>query len=196
MTKFLTLKHWQIFGLVLGLQFVFQSFIVGTFITSTNPLSSLYFLPVTVNLINGFLFSWYFSIGTYLHKRLPSQVHMNLKRFKTFLIFPFVYLLLFSAYIVGMFFNVSNGEEINPSNYILVIPLHLFSLFCIFYCLHFIAKALKSVEYQRPVTLNEFTGELLLLWIYPIGIWFIQPRINKLSDTTMKYENQLLETNI
>jgi hypothetical protein len=61
-----------------------------------------------------------------------------------------------------------------------ILPLHLFSMFCIFYCLYFNAKALKAVEWRRPVTFGDYAGEFFLLWFFPLGIWFIQPRINQL----------------
>jgi len=56
-------------------------------------------------------------------------------------------------------------------------------MFCIFYSLYFIAKELKSVELQKPVTFSDFAGEFFLLWFFPIGIWIIQPRINKIFES-------------
>jgi len=51
-----------------------------------------------------------------------------------------------------------------------------------FYCLYFNAKALKTAELQKPLTFSDFAGEFFLLWFFPIGIWILQPRINKLFD--------------
>jgi hypothetical protein len=56
-------------------------------------------------------------------------------------------------------------------------------MFFIFYSLYFIAKELKSVELQKPVTFSDFAGEFFLLWFFPIGIWIIQPRINKIFES-------------
>jgi len=61
---------------------------------------------------------------------------------------------------------------------------HLFSMFCLFYCLYFIAKALKTVELQRPVTFSDYAGEFFLLWFYPVGVWILQPRINQIFAAT------------
>jgi len=59
-----------------------------------------------------------------------------------------------------------------------------------FYCLYFISKSLKAVELQRDVTFNDYAGEFFLIWFFPIGIWFIQPRINKLFDETLQIPEQ------
>lgn len=64
----------------------------------------------------------------------------------------------------------------------LLIFLYLCSAFCIFYCFYFIAKALKTVELQRPVNFRDFAQEFFLIWILPVGIWIIQPRINQLFN--------------
>jgi hypothetical protein len=49
-----------------------------------------------------------------------------------------------------------------------------------FYTLWFNAKTFKSVELQREALIGDYIGEFFLLWYFPIGIWFIQPRINKI----------------
>lgn len=61
-----------------------------------------------------------------------------------------------------------------------IIPAHLISMAGIFYSLYFAARALKSVELQRSVSFNDFRREFFLLWFFPVGIWLIQPRINRL----------------
>jgi hypothetical protein len=55
-------------------------------------------------------------------------------------------------------------------------------MFCIFYALYFNAKALKAVEWQKKVTLSDYVGDFFLIWFFPIGLWFIQPRINNIVN--------------
>jgi bacteriorhodopsin len=64
----------------------------------------------------------------------------------------------------------------------LVVPLHLFSMFYIFYTLYFAAKTVKTVELQREVTFSDFAGEFFLIWFYPVGVWIIQPKVNKMIE--------------
>ena len=81
---------------------------------------------------------------------------------------------------------MANGSE--PSGILIggliavIVPLHLFSIFCIFYSVYFVAKTFKTVELQREVTFSDFVGEFFMLWFYPIGIWIIQPKINKMIE--------------
>ena len=63
-----------------------------------------------------------------------------------------------------------------------IVPLHLFSMFCIFYSLYFVAKTFKTVELQRQVSFSDFAGEFFMIWFYPIGIWIVQPKINKMIE--------------
>jgi hypothetical protein len=193
MTKFLTLKHWQLFGLLLGLPMIFQFIFVGSIFSTNNPTIVFKAFPVIMILYMGLFFGWFYSLGTNLHKKLPDTVTMNLKKFKIFLLIPAVYTLLFSFYMSSMFSNVSTGTEPNPAFFGIIFPLHLFSMFCIFYCLYFISKELKAVEWQIPVTFSDFAGEFFLIWFFPLGIWIIQPRINKLfeNNTDAKAESEI-----
>lgn len=189
MTKFLRLKHWQLFGLLTGLPMVFQFITIGSVVSSKDPTTMFYFLPIMMILFIGLFFGWFYALGTNLHKKLPETVTMNITKFKIFLFIPIIYMLVLSVFMFGMFSNISTGRQPNPAIFALIIPLHLFSMFCIFYCLYFNAKALKTVEWQKPVTFGDFAGEFFLIWFFPIGIWIIQPRINKLFDTNLNINN-------
>jgi hypothetical protein len=191
MTKFLTLKHWQLFGLLIGIPMLFQFFTIGSVVSSNEPTRMFYFFPIMMILFVGLFFGWFYSLGTNLHKKLPPTVEMNLTRFKVFLFIPAIYMLLIFVVMFGMFSNFSQGEQPSLGIAALIVPLHLFSMFCIFYCLYFNAKALKSVEWQRPVTFSDFAGEFFLIWFFPLGVWIIQPRINKLFDTTLESPQML-----
>jgi len=104
--------------------------------------------------------------------------------FKAFFFIPLIYITgVMTA--VGFFFNSNTLQATNePPFWLLgafavIIPLHLFSMFCIFYCLYFVAKTIKTVELQREVTFSDFIGEFFLVWFHLIGVWILQPRINK-----------------
>jgi hypothetical protein len=48
------------------------------------------------------------------------------------------------------------------------------------YSLYFVAKTIKTAELQKECTFKDFTEEFILILFYPIGLWIIQPRINKI----------------
>lgn len=63
-----------------------------------------------------------------------------------------------------------------------ILPLHLFSMFCIFYALYYDARTIRSIELNRDPEASEYLVEMMLLWIWPVGIWILQPRINKIYN--------------
>ena len=199
MKAFLSLKHWQLFLLLVGLPFFFEFVMMGIIIASSNIEPMEVFFPLFMITFIGVFFGWLYSLGINLYKRLPATVKMNLTAFKFFLIFPVVYMLCLSVFIGGMFFSTFSGNtsgtnavgtaNSNPAIFLLIFPIHLFAMFCIFYCIYFIAKALKAAEWQRPVTAGDYIGEFFLLWFYIVGVWFIQPRVNKLFYPPPAFDN-------
>jgi len=125
-------------------------------------------------------------LETNLHKKLPETAPMNLNRFKILLLIPVAYMLLLFVFMFVMISNPSPYKQPNPEILALIIPLHIFSTFCMFYCLNFKAKALKKVELQRPATFSDFVGEFFLILFFSIGIWTLQPRTNKQFGTSME----------
>ncbi|HHJ49333.1 MAG TPA: hypothetical protein ENJ88_00320 [Phaeodactylibacter sp.] len=74
----------------------------------------------------------------------------------------------------------------------MIVPLHLFSLFAIISSFVFCAKTLKAVELQRPVKFEDFVGEVVLFWFWILGVWFLQPRINRIAEGTQVPDDILL----
>jgi hypothetical protein len=171
--------------------------LIGSAMTGINPAIYLVAFPILVILDVAIFFGWFYALGTNLHKKLPPTATMNLVRFKIFLFIPIIYMLLVCVGIFGLVSNLSSGGQLNPSIFAVIVPLHFFCMFCMFYCLYFNAKVLKAVELQKPVTFSEFAGEFFLIWFFPIGIWIIQPRLNKLFDPTAEADyDEILDHNI
>lgn len=197
MSVFLRLKHWQLFVLLLGIPVVMEIFMVSTMITTRDFTIVMKAFPVMMAVMMAVFFGWFYALGTGLHKKLPETVPMNLGLFKAFLLIPVVYIIGFSFYMTHLMGFMMTADLIPAHNtppgpipvrdlspelgaFFLIVPLHLCSMFCIFYCIYFIAKALKAVELQRPVVLGDYIGEFFLIWFYIVGVWIIQPKVNKL----------------
>lgn len=184
-------KHWQVFLLSVvipvTLQIVVAQMAVNSMLENTGPYDPNAFqighlFPFIVALPIGILFSWFWSIGVGLGSRLPDHLRLNVGLFKTFLLIPVAYLtfiLLFSHRIFAG--SMVSGEGFNMQLLGIMLLLHLFSVFCIFYCMYFVAKTYKTAELQREVSFSDFIGEFFLVWFYPVGIWFLQPRLNKMA---------------
>lgn len=205
MNLFLRAKHWQLFlftfGLPLILEIILVANLMGNIIThisqNTDPtpgpfLAYFKILPVIILLSIGALFGWMFSIAIGLQKMLPDGVKMKTTLFKVFFFFPLVYLVLFCLFFVFIFESIQNaqtGSEPGPVVFIgfaIIFPLHLFAMFCIFYNINFVAKTIKMVELRRQVTFSDYIAEFFLVWFHFVGVWVLQPRINKLQEN---YEN-------
>lgn len=194
--KFLKAKHWQLFLLIFGIPMLFQVVLMITMFANigsgNNPdisfmLNFMLFFPIMMILVIATQFGWFWSMAIGLQSKVPENVKMNIKKFKIFFFIPLIYLVLVSIFIgvvtSGM---IESGKApsfgLIMSLVVIVIPLHLFSMFCIFYSLYFVAKTYKTVELQREASFSDFAGEFFMIWFYPIGIWIIQPRINKMIE--------------
>lgn len=184
--KFLKAKHWQIFMLTFGLPFLIQIIMILMTIIGNDPMIMMNIFPVIMILFLGGFLGWFWSIGVGLQIKVPNDVKMKVKKFKVFLIIPLIYMLFISISVGSMFNATFTGQEPSPgmigSMVGIIVPLHLFSMFCIFYCLYFVAKTFKTVELQREVTFSDFAGEFFMIWFFPIGIWIVQPKVNKMIE--------------
>ena len=199
---FLKAKHWQLFLFVFGIPLTFQFIVMGTMIanirSNTAPDPALIFkymkfFPIIMLIFIGGLFGWFWSVATGLQSKVPADVKMKVKKFKIFFFIPMIYMLfIFTGMAIvmsGMVEMIASGEKPSETLIIslvaIILPLHIFSLFCIFYSLYFVAKTIKTVELQREVKFPDFAGEFFMIWFYPIGIWIVQPKINKMIENKL-----------
>lgn len=192
MKQLLQLKHWQIFTLLIGAPLLFQVITIGLLMAGKSPASFFVAFAAMMLLSGGVFFSWFYALGTRLYKKLLGTVSLNIKLFKVALFTPAIYIILVLGYMLWALASASAGQDSpNAGILLVIIPLHLLSVAGIFYCLRFNAKALKSVELQRPVVLSDYPGELFMIWFFPIGIWIIQPRVNQLFQAPASEQNTL-----
>jgi len=180
---YLKSKHWQLFTIFFLSMSIMQIGMISTIIFSEH----YKYLGIFIGLFAGFglllFLGWFYFIIKGLDKKIE---HDNLKVYKSY----FIYLLIFPVlYIVTVFtvlqqgFTISTkGSTVSDILQIFIIPAHLFSMFCIFYLMYKAARTIKTVEFKRKVTFADFAGEFFLLWFSPIGIWILQPKINKFAE--------------
>lgn len=179
---FLKAKHWQLFILMVGLPFLFQIITIIYVIVTDNPLFALSTFPIFMLLYVFIFFGWFWSIGYGLHKFLPENHNLNLKKFIIFFFSPLVYitLLMFSMMYFGVFNEFPPPDDMIGISLAVIAPLHLFAMYCMFYMLYFCAKTIKTIELNREVEFADYAGEFFLIWFYIIGIWILQPKINRI----------------
>lgn len=192
--SFLRAKHWQLFSLLFGLPIVMQIYLMGFSFRqvfaegqpqfeSILPTIIVVFALVSISVF--ILFGWMWSIGVGLQTKIPEDVQMAVTRFKAFVSFPAIYILVLMGLTISMLTHLDAGvgeTGMNPAYFFLIIPFHFFSMFCIFYSMYFVAKTIKTVELQKEAKFGDFVGEFFMMWFYPIGLWILQPKINQMSE--------------
>jgi len=193
--RYLRAKHWKLFLLICGVPMIFQFLLMATMLANmdmSNPPTAIVFpeifglFPILTIMFICTLFGWLWAIAIGLQDKLPANLKMNTGKFKTFFFIPAVYMLLIAISLKFTLRMIEHGEEptigLLKSSMAIIIPLHLFSMFCMLYCLYFASKTFKTVELQRETTFSDFAGEFFLLWFFPVGVWVVQPKINKMVD--------------
>ena len=201
---FLKAKHWQLFLLTFGIPMIFQIIMMGTMISGISSgnepdveVMFNYFkiFPIIMILFMGVFFGWFWSVAIGLDEKIPEPLKLNTGRFKLFFFFPIVYILGISVFMFFMFSNLAGVATITGVGSVvpIIFLLHLFSMFCMFYCLYFVAKTIKTAETQKKVTFGDFAGEFFLIWFFPIGVWIVQPKINKMIEGDLDYNESILD---
>jgi hypothetical protein len=177
MKKILKAKHWQIFMISVGLPVIIQiAVILFSMITNNPVLMDKFLLPIIMVFFVGGFLGWFWSIAINLQDKLPGELKLKVNRFKTFLLLSIVYIVIYFVFI-------DSSEAFDePATFAITIPFHMFFMFCILYCLFIVSKTFKTVELQRIVTFSDFAVEFFLIWFFPVGIWIIQPKINKMIE--------------
>lgn len=185
--KFLKAKHWQVFLLTFGLPFVLQIFTMSWIFSSVfeaeNPdpaqmLPMISIFPLLGLVFIAIQFSWNWSVVMGLDRIIPPEYRLNLRAFRVFFFIPMIYALIFSL----SFLFLMNDTYPNPIFLLVVIPVHLFSMFCIVYCSYIVAKSIRTAEEGQTVHFSDYVAEFFMLWFFPIGVWLLQPRINQLAE--------------
>jgi hypothetical protein len=163
MKFFLTAKHWQIFLILL------MGLILNNFTVENQPLLTI-ILSVIGHLI---IFCWPLILGIELYQYLPGRIEMSRTYF---VINALIFLLTYTAIIIisegeGMSFN---GLEALPFMYVFFAFLHYMT---------FPARVLKSIKTGKRASFADYIGYVALIIFWPIGIWLLQPRINRYAPS-------------
>lgn len=156
MKLFLTGKAWQLFVGFLAFAIIFQ------------------FLPLNLGTsIFVILYGgWLYAIASAANDRVETKLKKSNRWILLGLIYAVLYIAFSSIFLLGEKGSVGMAP--------FLIPLHLLAMCGIFYALIVAARRLVTYERQKEVGFYEFSGPFFLLWFFPFGIWFIQPRVNKM----------------
>ncbi|MGL4597261.1 MAG: hypothetical protein ACRCYO_07025 [Bacteroidia bacterium] len=182
MNALLRLKHWQLFILLYAIPFVLYLIVVITTLVSQNMMAMGVGMLLLMVYSIGSFGTWMYAVAKLSFEMRPQGSEMRITRFQLALLFPAFYFALLFLIIFYFISNLPDVSAPNPLLFLLIIPCHLISMFCIFYVLYFVAKTFKGAELQYPVHFSDYFVDFILVWFLPVGIWFLQPRINALLE--------------
>ncbi|MEE4256076.1 MAG: hypothetical protein V2I47_03480 [Bacteroidales bacterium] len=193
MELFLKAKHWQLFLFnfaipfflfLLGIVFMIGVAASRQFNDPDFPFLMIPFFVGIGLLASAVQYLWTWAAGINLNKRLPEELRLNTTLFKVCFFYP----IFFALFFILLFLISIYPEPGFKLIYLLLIPFHLFSVFCSFYCYYFVARVIKTNEMDRYTSISDYIAEIFMVWFFFIGIWFLQPKINKIISESDNQE--------
>ena len=184
MKEIIRLKHWQVFSIVtIGYIIIYvlptTNFKIGS-ITSVE----LAAIATIVTLI--LLFSYTLTIGLFLNNIKDNTYH-----FKNWIL-----IIAVCCCILG--YSYLNLQRLNFDTEFIPFWVSFIStpstFWGLYYTFYQVAKSLKSVELDREAKFTECIIDAITLFALPIGVWFIQPRINRILTVVEQIENETVNT--
>ena len=172
MPFFLRMKNWELF-LMLVLPSA-MTLMVGL------PLEPLVVATIGLFLMLVLLL-WMYSIGSWSNRRLPEALRLNPLPFAAALAIPPIYLLMYIFLYIPL---LADGGPSKPPLWLL--PMHMLLMVALFYVLWYTARLLKSLQENEEADFLIFSSTFFLLFIFPLGIWLIQPSVKQLYDRLEK----------
>ena len=155
----LRLKHWQVFFILL------IGSIASNFIWEDHELFNL--------ALNSFgliiYFFWYFAVGLELTEHLPPRVELP----RTLFIVNAFVLIISMVIIVAVFNGQFSGNGLLGFLWI------AYLMYAMLQFMFYPGKALRTVEQGTEATFGQYFKYVLQMIFWPIGIWWIQPKLNK-----------------
>lgn len=165
MNKLIEIKHWHLLVLILFPGIVINLLDLNDF--------WLWFGTIWYCIIYN---SWLFSIGNVVCKTNANSL-FEIFLFKISFIYPFI---CFAVVIYKQF------SDPNSFPYWLV-PFQILLISSEFYFMYFVSKNLVNFEKKHGVETSNIFSTFCAFWFFPIGIFFVQPRVNQLKQV---YQNR------
>jgi Ca2+/Na+ antiporter len=174
-------KNWEVFGIVVG------GYVVGLgfFFKGTAPREFSHLAQSTAlafALIGGVLsslfLSWLLCLGKFLTSVLLPEQRMNFPFFRLAMTYAIGFVVFFMTMVTRSQFQMS------------LFVMSLLYMFCALYGLHFVSKSLVLAETGKAESFYDYAGPFFLLWFFFLGIWIIQPRVNRLYSASTGELNQ------
>lgn len=184
-SNFLKAKHWQLFLFICGFPLLLEGYMLYQMEINQNIYNldrtiietMVRYLPWMILMFGVsffFWFYWFWSIAVGLQCKARGGVFLDVKKFKLLFRMAMVYLLM----VYALIFYFLCFQTFYWVMALIVLPMHFITMYGMIYSIIFVAKTYKTVMLKREVSFSEYMGTFCMFWIFPIGIWFVQPIIN------------------
>jgi hypothetical protein len=179
------LKAWQVFVALVAPMLSAQMYMVNVLPVPqpgqppdmAKMAQHLTHMMVVSALMCAMFLSWLVSVGCVANARIDVSIRPPVRWYLSAAVYAPSY-----AAIAGSFF--SRFFETGANLPVVIIVMHVAAMVAIFYVLGFSAKNLIMAERSTPVSFFDYSGPFFLMWLFPFGIWFVQPRVNRLVAQT------------
>ena len=180
MDWFLRARHWQIFLLIflVPVAIVLAGLIMVSHQLSTGIL--FYAIPVAIALSQVSYYGWMWAVGSKLMPANGARVRL----FRLFVFIPIVLIVLILVFWLSgaTMFSLGSYSVVSVlyGSLLVVLPLQMANVLTMLYCFMFVARVIKEAGSGRGAAFEDYFREFVLVALLPLGIWFLQPRVNKL----------------
>ncbi len=159
----LKVKHWQAF------LFNVLALLLINFTLKGDPLST------GLLIASGFLlhFGWFAVLGNSIAPSLPPDTGYS----PTWFWIDIFFVIISWAGIAIL--TDSHGYQ---GTGLAALPI-FYLLFAMVHIPWFLAATVVAIEKQRKPEFGFYFGTLLMFVFWPVGVWFVQPRLNKIHDS-------------
>lgn len=176
MKLFLRLKNWQVFALMIVLPFILTIVIFKLLDLGEYELDILRGMSLLIYYI--VFMCWNYSVINYFNR--PSRIlgKSYLKWVNRLIVIVILYVIVFLQ--LELYF-----EELLVVSAVLM-PAFFFTFVHLVYG---VAKTLKTVQLQEEVKKSDIIVEMFMIFYLPIGIWWIQKRVNQFYEEKANSSN-------
>lgn len=180
MEIFLKAKHWHLFLLIIGIPIMIE--IIDTFIVLSGAGEAFTFRAVLrLLLIIPFItfYFWIFAVGNFLNKRVSDHLDTKTGYFSLAVgtsAFSMFFLSIFSFFIWDDWQQLMLKDDFTYIVFGIIVFLAIATLLL---SISYVAKTLVRAERNAEVNSSDFYSEFVMILFFPLGIWILQPRINK-----------------
>ncbi len=180
MKEMIRLKHWHIFSII-AIGYI-MSYILPTTNFKIGGVTSIEFAAIATIITLILLFSYTLTIGLFL-----NNIKSNPYQFKNWVLIIAILCCILGYSDLSLQRLKIDNEFIPFWIGLILTPLTFWGV-C--YAYYSVAKSLKSNELDREAKFSECIIDAITIFALPIGIWFIQPRINRILTVVEQIENK------